>query len=101
MQYQEVFVMDRFTEIEKYLKKCDNKLKNMGFRLKDVIEDKKANKNIRRSREKRNSASRSKFNKNSSLSSIDMKESRENIAKDLIPKMSRDNSQMKGKNRSI
>jgi len=48
----------------------------MGFRLKDVIEDKKASKTIRRSREKRNSASRSKFNKNSSLSSIDMKESR-------------------------
>lgn len=60
MQYHEEVISEGFSELEKHIKKCENKIKNLSFRLKDQIEDRKAKKAIRKSRERRNTASKNK-----------------------------------------
>lgn len=73
-------------EMEKYLRRCELRLKNLTFRLKDSIEERRARKIIGRSRSKRNSISKPR-NKESSLSE----------EAESTPKVSRAYSQSKGR----
>ena len=56
-------------EFEKIFKKHDNRLKNLNLKVKDAMEDRRANRMIHKSRSRRRSASRND-NKQSSNSSV-------------------------------
>jgi hypothetical protein len=76
-------------ELEKYIKKCEQRLKNLSLKLRDSIEEKKSRKIIHRSRSKRNSVSKARKDQSS------MSEEAEST-----PKISRAYSQSKVKNKS-
>lgn len=76
----------RFLEIEKYIRRCEQRLRNLGIRLRDSVEERKARRLIGRSRSKRNSLSKPR-NKESSISE----------EAESTPKASRAQSQSKGR----
>lgn len=64
---------EKLAQIDKCLKKFENRLKNVSVRLRDALEDHRSNKLIRDSREKRRAISISKATKYNSLLSLDMR----------------------------
>jgi hypothetical protein len=38
MQFQEDIMGERFLEMEKYIRRCELRLKNLGLRLRDSLE---------------------------------------------------------------
>lgn len=66
--------MPRLDEVERYLKKCINRMKNLALKVKDQLEERQAHRTIQRSKSRRRLSSKHK-EPNSSASSVDMKES--------------------------
>lgn len=68
--------------MERYIRKCSNRMKNLMLKIKDQAEERLAHKAIQRSRSKRRLSAKHK-EPNSSTSSVDMKDSSISAPRDL------------------